>query len=73
LGEGTEVLTQILKRWAAEEPVAVVDLVDEQSGLENDDMRNHRIVVGIGVFGNIEILLNDSSGVGEERPVSADA
>ena len=37
----------------AEEPIAVVDLM-------NNDVRNHRIVIWICLFGNIEVLLNDS-------------
>jgi len=33
---------------------------------------DHGIVDGVGVFGDVEIFLNDAPRVGEERPVSAD-
>jgi hypothetical protein len=33
--------------WAAEEPIAVVDLEHDEAWLENDDVWDHRIVVGI--------------------------
>lgn len=36
-------------------------------------MRDHRIVVRIGVLGNVEILLNNSPRVEEKRPVGADS
>ncbi len=36
-------------------------------------MGNHGIVDGIGVFGDVEILLHDAPRVGEKRPVGADA
>jgi hypothetical protein len=34
---------------------------------------DHRIVVRIGVFRDVEIFLDDTPPVGEERPVGADA
>src|SRR5690349_20288948 len=43
-GNGPKVLPQIFKSWAAEEPIAVIEFVDDQSGLEDDHVRNHRIV-----------------------------
>jgi hypothetical protein len=73
LGDGAEVLTEILKRRAAKEPIAVVYLAYDEARFQNNDMWNHRIVDWIRVFGNVEILLNDSSRIREERPVSADA
>jgi hypothetical protein len=53
LGYGAEVVTEILKRRAAEKPVAVVDPVYDQTWFENDDVRNHWIVIWIRVFGDI--------------------
>jgi hypothetical protein len=38
-GDGAEVLTEVLHGGAAEEPVAVVDLVDDEAGFENDNVR----------------------------------
>src|SRR4029453_2516290 len=52
-----QVEAQFLHRRPAEEPVAVVDLVDAQAGLEHPRVRDHRIVMRVGVFGDIEILL----------------
>src|SRR3712207_7072657 len=40
-------------RQAAEEPVAHVDLVDDQTGLEHERVRDHGIVGRIGVFGDV--------------------
>jgi hypothetical protein len=36
-------------------------------------MGDHRIVERIGVFGDVEIFLDDAPHVREERPVGADA
>jgi hypothetical protein len=71
LADGTEILAEIFHYWPAEEPVAVVDLVNDQTGLEDNDVRDHRIVVRVRVFGDVEILLDDTLYVGEERPVGA--
>ncbi len=57
----------------AQEPVAVVDLINDKTGLEDDHVRNHWIVDRIGVFGDVEIFLNDTPRVGEEGPVGADS
>ena len=55
-----------------EEPVAIVDLINDETGLEDDHVGDHGIVGRIGIFGDVEILLDDAPRVGEERPVSAD-
>ncbi len=73
LRDYAEILTEVLKRRAAEEPIAVLDLVNDETRFHDDDMGNHRIVVWIGVFGDVEILLNDSSRIRKERPVSGNA
>jgi hypothetical protein len=52
--------------------VAIVDLVDDKAGLEDDHMRDHRIVGRIRVFGDVEIFLDDTPRVGQEGPVRAD-
>ncbi len=58
LSDSPEVLAEIFERGAAEEPIAVVYLVDDQTGFENDDMRNHRVIDGIGVFSDVEVFLD---------------
>src|SRR5580658_4212411 len=54
------------------EPVAVVDAVNHQSRFEHQSVRNHRIVFGIGVLLDAEILLYRSPRVGQEGPLSTD-
>src|SRR5271156_5788662 len=73
LDNGAQVLTEIFHSRAAEEPVAIVDLVDHKAGLQHDRMRDHGVVDGISVFGDVEVFLNDAPRVGEERPVGADS
>ena len=72
-GDCTKNLAEILKRRAAEEPIAAVDLVDDKARFQNNDLGNHGIVIEVGVFGNIKIFLNNAPGVGKEWPVGADA
>ena len=43
---------------------AVVDLEYNEARFEDDDMRDHRIVLGVRVLGDVEILLNLSSRIG---------
>src|SRR5262249_15389751 len=73
LGNYAQVLAQIFHRRSAEEPVTHVDLVYNEAGLENDRVRDHRIVDRIGVFGDIEIFLDLARRVGEERPMGTDS
>jgi hypothetical protein len=47
-----------------EKPVAVVDLEYNETRFEDDDMRDHWIVLRVFVLGNVENLLNLSSWVG---------
>ena len=72
-GDSTQVLAEIFQSGPAEVPVAVVDLVDDETGLENNRVWNHGVVGWIGVLGDVEIFLDDPSRVGEERPVGADS
>ena len=73
LGNGTQVLAEIFQSGPAEEPVAVVDLINDKTGLEDNHVGDHGIVDRIGVFGDVEIFLDDTPRVGEERPVGADS
>jgi hypothetical protein len=66
-------LAEIFKSGPIEKPVAVVNLVNDKTGLENDHVRDHGIVEGIGVFGDVEVLLDHAPRVGEEGPMSADS
>src|SRR5689334_3647959 len=59
LGRGrAQVMPQVVERGPAPEPVAVVDAVDDQPGLEHKRVRDHWVVVGVGVFGDVEVLLD---------------
>src|ERR1700741_1582305 len=59
-----QVLAQFFVGGTAEEPVAIIDLVDDEAGFQDDDVRDHRIVLGIGVLGDIEVFLHDAARVG---------
>src|SRR5262249_48599666 len=69
LAHGTEVLTEIFYGGPAEEPIAVVDLMNDQTWLEDDHVGDHRIVGGIRVFGDVQIFLDVTPPVGEEGQV----
>jgi hypothetical protein len=69
----TQILAEILSCGSAKEPVAVVDLVNEETRFKHDRMWDHRIMHRIRVFANIEVFLNDPPGVGQEGPVGANS
>jgi hypothetical protein len=50
-------------RRPAPEPVAVVDAVDHEPGLEHERVRDHRIVVRVGVLLDVEVLLHLAAGI----------
>src|SRR6266404_2404367 len=68
----TQVLPKLFDGRSAKKPVAVVDLEYNETRFEDDDMGNHRIVLGVRVLGDVEILLNLSSRIGQKSPMSAD-
>jgi hypothetical protein len=71
---GAQIVPKIDDRWTAPEPVAIIDAVDHEARLEYEHMRDHRIVIGVGVLLDFEILLNRSVGGGKEGPLrSTDA
>src|SRR5258707_6328979 len=70
---GTQVLPKLFDGRSAKKPVAVVDLEYNETGFEDDDMRDHRIVLGIRVLGNTEVLLNLASRIGPKGPMSSDS
>src|SRR5580692_6545838 len=69
---GAQVAPKIGDRRTAPEPVAVIDAVDHETRFEHERMRDHRIVLGVGVLLNVEILLNRSTGVCKECPHGSD-
>ena len=56
LGDCAEVAPEILDRRPAPVPVAVVNAVNDEPGLEHERVRHHRVVVGIGVLLDVEIF-----------------
>src|SRR6266436_5001312 len=73
LEDRTQVLAEFFQSGPSEEPIAHVDLINDELGLEDDDVGDHGIVERVGVFGNVEIFLDGTPHVREERPVGADA
>ena len=67
-----QIVPEVENGWPPPEPIAVVDAVDNESRLEHECVRNHRIVFRVGVLRNVEILLNRSAGVREEGRLGAD-
>src|SRR5713226_5245564 len=57
LQHSTQVLPKLFNGRPAKKPVAIVDLEYNETRFEDDDMRDHRIVLGVRVLGDIEILL----------------
>src|ERR1700691_4723662 len=49
-----------------------MDRVDDEAGLEHEGVRDHRIVVRIGVLDDVEVALNGPFGIDEEGPVRAE-
>ena len=72
-GDNAQVLAEIFERGPAEKPVAVVNLVNDETRLQHDHMRDHRIVVRVRIFGDVEIFLDRAPHVRKERPVRPDA
>jgi len=60
----TQILAEIFQRGPAKEPVAIVNLVNCQAGLEHNRVRDHRIVLRIGVLSDVEIFLDLACRVG---------
>src|ERR1700675_4166063 len=69
----TQVLPQLFHGRSSKKPVAIVDLEYNETRFEDDNMRDHRIVLGVRVLGDVEILLNLASRIGQKGPMSADA
>ena len=65
-------MPEIGDRWAAPEPIPVVNAVDDETRLEHKRMRNHRIVLRVRVLFDVEIFLHCAARVREERPLRAE-
>src|SRR5215218_8299221 len=70
--DGAQVVPEVIDRGAPPEPVAVVEAMDDEPWLEHERVRDHRVVLGVGVLLDVEVLLDDPPRVGEERPLRAD-
>ncbi len=64
LQHSTQVLPKLFDGRSAKKPVAIVDPEYNETRFEDDDMRDHRIVLGVRVLRDVEILLNLSSRIG---------
>src|SRR6267154_6005917 len=64
LQDRTQVLPKLFNGRSAKKPVAVVNLEYNETRFEDDDMRDHRIVLGVRVLCDVEILLNLSTRIG---------
>src|SRR5258708_11426578 len=60
----TQVLPKLFDGRSAKKPVAVVDLEYNETRFEDNDMRDHRIVLRVRILGDVYILLNLSSRIG---------
>ncbi len=65
-------MPEVIDRRSAPEPVAVIDAVNDQAWLEHERVRDHRVVVRVGVLLDVEFFLDRPSRVGQEGPLSAD-
>ena len=63
-GNDPQVLPEIFESGPPEEPVTVVGLINDKAGLEDNHVGDHGIVGRIRVFGDVEILLDDTPRVG---------
>ena len=63
-GDRAQVLTQFLHGRSSKEPVPAVDLEDDETRFKDDNVRDHWIVHGVGIFRDVEILLNNTARVG---------
>src|SRR5260370_10394736 len=69
LADGAPGPPPLLDAGAAEEPVAVVYFIYFQARLEDHGAREPRVVLRVGVLLDVEVLLHNAAGIGEERPL----
>jgi hypothetical protein len=61
--DDAQVLAEIFQSGPAPEPVAVVNLINDKTGFEDNHVGDHGIVDRIRAFGDVEIFLDDASRV----------
>jgi len=66
-----QVVPEVVQRRSPPVPVAVVQAVNDQAGLQHECVRNHRVVFGVRIFLNVEVFLNNSARVRQKRPMRA--
>ena len=59
-----QVLPKLFDGRTTEKPIAAVNLEYDESRFEDDDMRDHRIVLGVRVLDDVQILLNLAPRIG---------
>ena len=65
-------MAEIFQGRPAEEPVAVVDLIDDKTRLQDNHVGDHGIMGRVRVFGDVQIFLYEATHVREKRPMSTD-
>src|SRR5258707_11114865 len=60
----TQVLPKLFDGRSAKKPVAIVDFEYNETTLEDNYVRDHRIVLGVRVLGDVQILLNLAPRIG---------
>src|ERR1700729_1079501 len=65
-GGGAQVTPQVVERRAAPEPVAGIDAGHDKTRLEHQRVRDHRVVLWVGVLGDVEFPLDGPAGIGQE-------
>src|SRR5437016_12144312 len=69
----TQLLPKLFDGRSAKKPVAVVDLEYYETRFEDDDMRDHRLVVGVRFLDDVEILLILASRIRDRDPMTGGA
>src|SRR4051794_7839210 len=57
---GAQIAPKVVDGRATPEPVAVVEAVHDEPGLEHERVRDHRVVLGVRVLLDVEVLLDDA-------------
>src|SRR4029077_856432 len=60
----TQVLPKLFDGRSAKKQVAVIDLEYNKTWFADDEIRDHRIVLGVRVLSNVEVLLNLACRIG---------
>src|SRR5260370_27337745 len=60
----TQVLPKLFDGRSAKKPVAVINFEYNETRFEDNDKPDHRIVLGVSVLGDVEVLLNLASRIG---------